>query len=164
MMRSTQADASWSGDAPFGPSSTDSGGPGRPPSGRARAGKGVDLPIPPSLIALHTVATGVCVPSQLQVFLNAESVLARVGLEQAASEVGLRVSADTAACVASLRTEGAGLPHPEIDVCTDGTRVTVTLGNEPSPQLWCALGRLVQILLPSERPEPSHTSRSASLE
>jgi hypothetical protein len=126
--------------------------PGCPP-----VGKGVDLPIPPLLITSHTGAVGVGVPSQLQVAVNAESVLARVGMEQAAIDAGLTVSADGAPCVASLRTEGAGLPHPDIDVCTDGSLVTVTVGNEPSDQLWMALGRLIHSLVPRDRAEANHS-------
>jgi hypothetical protein len=93
----------------------------------------------------------------LQVILNAESMLAQVGLEQAVYDAGLRVETDAALCVASVRTAGAGLPHPEIDISTDGSRVTMTLANEPSPQLWMALGRLIHGLLSQDQAEVRHS-------
>jgi hypothetical protein len=95
------------------------------------------------------------VQSQLQVALNAESKLAWVGLEQAINDAGLMVGTDGTPCVASIGTEGAGLPHPDVDVSTDGSRVTVILASEPSPQLWTALGRLVHSLLPQVQPGTS---------
>jgi hypothetical protein len=120
-------------------------------------GKGANLPMPLLFIRSHTVAVRADAPPELQVVLSAETALARVGLEQAALDAGLMVSVDGSHCVASIRTAGVGLPHPDIDICTDGSHVTVTFGNGPSAQLWLALGRLIHSLLPRAHTAESHS-------
>jgi hypothetical protein len=97
------------------------------------------------------------VPSELHVALEAESFLATAGLEQAAHEAGLTLVRPGNPAVASLRTEGAGHPHPDVDVCTDGSRVTVAFGIAPSDELWTALGRLLQSLFSKDQTGTRHS-------
>ena len=90
---------------------------------------------------------GKAVPSQLRIALDATASLVRTGLEQAAIGAGFVVVPNGCPSVASLRSEDSGRPHPNIDVDTDGSTVTISLRTQPSPELWDALFRLVNDLL-----------------
>lgn len=75
--------------------------------------------------------------------LEADNPLLLAGLERAAELADIKVVADRGSATLSLRSAGAGVPHPRLDISIDFDRIVISIGEQPSPSSWTALYSLL---------------------
>jgi hypothetical protein len=75
--------------------------------------------------------------------LQADTPLARAGLERAAALANIVVVTSSQDATMSLRSAGTGKPHPTLDITIDVDRAVVTMTTQPSPATWSAIHALL---------------------
>jgi hypothetical protein len=75
--------------------------------------------------------------------LQADSPLARAGLERAAAQANVDVVQPHQDPTMSLRSAGMGQPHPTLDITIDVDRAVITMTAQPSPEAWSAIHTLL---------------------
>lgn len=75
--------------------------------------------------------------------LQADTPLARAGLERAAALANIVVVTAGQDPTMSLRSAGTGQPHPTLDITIDVDRAVVTMTTQPSPATWSAIHALL---------------------
>ncbi len=75
--------------------------------------------------------------------LEADNSLLLAGLERAAELANIEVVADKELAMFSLRSAGAGVPHPHLDIAIDFDRIVISISRQPSPSSWTAIYSLL---------------------
>lgn len=82
-------------------------------------------------------------PTMTTANLEAANPLLLAGLERAAALANIQVVADQDTATLSLRSAGAGVPHPRLDIVIDFDRVVISMNQQPSHSSWTAIYSLL---------------------
>ena len=75
--------------------------------------------------------------------LQATNPLLWAGLERAVELAHLEVMPDKNLATLSLRSAGAGAPHPHLDMAVDVDRIVISIAQRPSEPTWTAIYSLL---------------------